>query len=116
MGLPDKTFADDQINFNIRRMNDDNLFSHIRWRGYISFPHTSDFQFKISSVEGHCMLWIGGEVVLDTIDESAVGSFRAYENVLYEIEIEYSLVSCLFGFHPPSLSYLSALTSYPSFP
>ena len=48
---------------------------------------------KLAGVEGHCKLWIGDEIVLDTGEESALGSFGAIENVLFEIKIEYSLVS-----------------------
>ena len=84
--------VDEQINFNIRRLSDDRLFSYFRWIGYLSFPHTSVFDFAITGIEGSCKLVVGNTLILDTAEESASGSFRAIENVLYEIKIEYALV------------------------
>ena len=74
------------------RLDDDALISNVRWLGFIEFPHTSIFDFELAEFEGHCKLWIGDKLVLDTEGESIFGSFEAIENILYEIKIEYSLV------------------------
>ena len=65
---------------------------------------------KLAGVEGHCKVWIGDEIVLDTGKESALGSFGAIENVLFEIKIEYSLVRYRFF----SELFLSSLKHIPT--
>ena len=89
---PDYVVASEQISFNNRRLNDNRLFSYARWMGYLSFPHTTSFQIEIIGIEGKCKLLIGDEVVIDTNEDSSIGRFRAYEHVLYEMIIEYSMV------------------------
>ncbi|KAL7553689.1 hypothetical protein ACHAWF_017014 [Thalassiosira exigua] len=90
-GNPSKEHVNGLINFNVRRMNDDSLFTHVRWMGFVKFPHTGVFQMEVSGAEGECRLWIGDEAVLETHEESAKANFEAMENVLYEIKIESSL-------------------------
>lgn len=84
--------VDEQINFNAVRF-EEQLYHHFRWMGYISFPHTSIFDFDATGIEGRFKLMVGDELVCDTDKETALGSFRAVENILYEIKVEYSLVS-----------------------
>ena len=91
-GVPAQIAADEQINFNIRRLDETSLFSHIIWTGYLSFPHTSDFEFDVTGVEGSLKLWIGDELVLDTDKGSIRGNFRSIMNIIYEVKVEYSLV------------------------
>ena len=94
-GVPVTTVIDEQISFSIRRLNDKNLFSHVVWTGYLSFPHTSDFEFEVTGVEGSLKLWIGDRIVVDTYNGSTRGSFRSFVNIIYEIKIEYSLVRAI---------------------
>jgi hypothetical protein len=127
--IPDFVVASEQISFNTgpqicsecivdRLLDDDRLFSYVRWMGYVSFPHTATFEVEMTGIEGKLTLWIGELAVLDTDEEFSIGSFRAYEHVLYEIKIEYSMVrerSCLLV---PSVSFrtvqpnLTTLASY----
>ncbi len=91
-GIPERLVIDEQINFSIRRLDEKNLFSTIVWTGFLSFPHTSDFEFDVTGVEGSFKLWIGDRIVLDTDEGSTRGSFRSIVNIVYEIKIEYYLV------------------------
>lgn len=94
-GVPDRIVVDEQISFNIRRFDVKNLFSHVIWTGFLSFPHTSDFEFEVAGVEGSLKLWIGDRIVLDTEKGPIRGSFRSFVNIIYEIKIEYSLVRAI---------------------
>jgi hypothetical protein len=108
-GVPAQIATDEQINFNIRRLDDTSLFSHIIWTGYLSFPHTSDFEFEVTGVEGSLKLWIGDELVLNTDKGSIRGNFRSIMNIIYEVKIEYALVrsdSFLFFTYLPILGDL----------
>ena len=46
---------------------------------------------KLAGVGGDCKLWISDRMVVLN-KQSNIGSFRAIENILYEIKIEYSTV------------------------
>lgn len=94
-GLPDRIVIDEQLSFNTRRLDDKDLFSHVIWTGFISFPHTSDFEFEMTGIEGSLKLWIGDRIVLDTEKGSIRGKFRSFVNIIYEIKIEYSLVRAI---------------------
>ena len=103
--VPDYVVPGEQISFNTWRVDDKKLFRHVRWMGYISFPYTTTFDVDMTGIDGKCKLWIGDKVVLDADEESSIGSFRAYEHVLYEIQIEYSMVRD--RVFPSCLIYLS---------
>ena len=108
-GVPARVAANEHINFNIRRLDETSLFSHIIWTGYLSFPHTSDFEFEVTGVEGSLKLWIGDELVLNTDKGSIRGNFRSIMNIIYEVKIEYALVrsdSFLFFTYLPILGDL----------
>jgi hypothetical protein len=109
--MPDYVVASERISFNNRRLDDNRLFSYARWMGYLSFPHTTTFHIEIVGIEGKCKLLIGDEVVFDTDKDSSIGSFRAYEHVLYEMNIEYSMVRehCL-----PLTPFMSLCTVQPN--
>lgn len=109
--VPDYVVASEQISFSTRRVDDKKLFSYIRWMGYISFPYTTTFDVEMTGIEGKCKLWIGDKVVLDGDEESSIGSFRAYEHVLYEIKIEYSMVR---DSPPPFFPHVSLRTVQPN--
>ena len=83
--MPDYVVSSERISFNNRRLDDNRLFSYARWMGYLSFPHTATFHIEIVGIEGKCKLVIGDAVVFDTDKDSSIGSFRAYEHVLYEM-------------------------------
>lgn len=108
--MPGEMFVDEQIQFDIRSLSD-RLFSNIRWAGYIEFPHSSIYEFDVTGVEGHFKLWVGDGMIVDTENESAYGSFRAIENVLYDIKIEYSLVRCILSQHFSIISNTDYLNS-----
>lgn len=113
-GRPDEMVVDEQLSFNTV-LNEDDLFSYSRWSGYLSFPHTSIFDFEVAGAETSCRLWIEDELVVDT--EEDFGTFRASGNVLYEIKVECSLTVrkgiLLHSFSPPSpvVSSCASLTA-----
>ena len=45
----------------------------------------------MTGVEGQCRLYIGDTAVVDTSVGGSIGSFDAMDNVLYALEVEYSL-------------------------
>jgi hypothetical protein len=113
-GVPVTAVIDEQISFSIRRLNDKNLFSYVVWTGYLSFPHTSDFEFEVTGVEGSLKLWIGDRIVLDTDNGLIRGSFRAFVNIIYEIKIEYSLVRAFLScFHSSGFWHIHNSTLFP---
>lgn len=85
--------TDKDINFDTKSLDDDSSFSDITWSGYISFPHAGTFDFGVTGIAGKCKVWIKDEMIIDSNDEFASGSFSATENILYAIKIEYVLVS-----------------------
>lgn len=87
--------TDKDINFNTKSLDDDSSFSDffLTWSGYISFPHAGTFDFGVTGIAGKCKLWIEDEMIIDSNDEYASGSFSANENILHAIKIEYVLVS-----------------------
>jgi hypothetical protein len=93
--LPDYVVANEHINFNIHNMDNHKSFRYARWVGYISFPHSTTFDLEMKGIKGKCKLLIGDTLIFDTDKETITGSFRAYEHLLYEIQIEYSTVSFL---------------------
>jgi hypothetical protein len=78
----------EQIDF---RLDNGVPFSRVTWIGYISFPHAGQFDIELTGVEGQCRLQIGHTTVIDTSVGGSIGSFDAMDNVLYELEVEYSL-------------------------
>jgi hypothetical protein len=89
-GNPIKTKIDERIDFNTWRLDDSESFSYVTWTGYISFPHSGKFELEMTGVEGHCKLFIGNKLVVDSSGGS-IGSYLALENVLYELAVEYSM-------------------------
>ena len=93
-GKPNQVVIEDRVDFN-----NNSAFNYYRWTGFISFPHTSIFELELREIAGSCKLWLGNDLVLDITDDdvssTAVRSFnfKAAENILYEMTIEYSLVS-----------------------
>lgn len=88
-GLPTVTLIDEGIDFDAWSL--DESFSHARWTGYIKFPHNGKFELELTGIEGICTLRIGSKLVVDSRYGSSIGSFVVMENVLYELEIEYSM-------------------------
>ena len=89
-GLPHTVQTDEGINFDAKSLDEDSLFSDIRWSGYISFPHAGLFDFEVTGIAGNCKVWIGDETIIDSKDKNASGIFSAAEHILYEVKIEYS--------------------------
>ena len=88
-GLPRVTLIDEGIDFDAWNLGES--FSHARWTGFIKFPHNGKFELEMTGIEGNCTLLIGSKLVVDSRHGSSIGSFVAMENVLYELDIEYSM-------------------------
>ncbi|KAL3778635.1 hypothetical protein HJC23_001584 [Cyclotella cryptica] len=91
-GAPDVTTVDDQINFSIKSLRKNTFFTNVRWTGFISFPHSDNFEIEVSGVDGQCKLWVGNQEILDTTARSRT-TFSAVQGYLYDIKIEYSMDS-----------------------
>ena len=82
------TIVDDQIDFDVWEL--DEAISNISWTGYVTFPHSGNFDFELTGVEGDWTLHVGQYLVVASRNGSYIGTFDAMENVLYEMKIDYS--------------------------
>eukprot|EP00569_Conticribra_weissflogii_P001095 CAMPEP_0171357158 /NCGR_PEP_ID=MMETSP0878-20121228/46096_1 /TAXON_ID=67004 /ORGANISM="Thalassiosira weissflogii, Strain CCMP1336" /LENGTH=507 /DNA_ID=CAMNT_0011863191 /DNA_START=607 /DNA_END=2130 /DNA_ORIENTATION=- len=89
-GTPDNALIQSQLGFESERWAFNRRFTHFRWTGYISFPHTGDFQLQLDGIDGYGTIWID-EVhgIFRRHDKRSGLDFKADENILYELKVEY---------------------------